>query len=172
MAAKYCLSQPRAWCLLLYQAINFGTRLSEKWGLCVPEHLQKCSLWVKEEMWHHPRQDEFFMVILRGEALWSQGSFHTLMMLWSQHGSRADKIRDNRVGDTHPKGSLSLTEQSKHHIWLHGMGDATDIFIPLETALKCLNLVQLEGHSEMLGWNPASPATEVVTDTPFIAISS
>lgn len=52
------------------------------------------------------------------------------------------------------------------------MGDTTDIFIPLETGLKHLNLVQLGGHSEMLDWNPASPATEVVTDTPFIAIPS
>lgn len=52
------------------------------------------------------------------------------------------------------------------------MGDTTDIFIPQETALKYLNLVQLEGHSEMLGWNPGSPAAEVVTDTPFIAIPS
>lgn len=52
------------------------------------------------------------------------------------------------------------------------MGETNDIFIPLETALKYLNLVQLEGHSEMLDWNPASPATEVVTDTPFIATPS
>lgn len=52
------------------------------------------------------------------------------------------------------------------------MGETNDIFIPLETALKYLNFVQLEGHSEMLDWNPASPATEVVTDTPFIATPS
>jgi len=42
VAAKYCLSRTCAWCLLLYQAINFGTSLSEKWDFSVPvctEHL-------------------------------------------------------------------------------------------------------------------------------------
>lgn len=109
------------------------------------------------------------MAILYGEALSSQGSFQILMMLWfkswQNHG-------DNGVGETHPGGSHSPIEQPKHHLWLHGMGDATDIFIPLETALKYLNLVQLEGHSEMLDWNPSSLATKVVTDTPFIASPS
>lgn len=98
MAAKYCLSQPCAWCLLLYQAINFGTRLSEKWRFSVAEHLQKCNLWVKEKMWH-PWQDEAF----HGHPLWwglmISGGFSNPDDLWSQCGQN---MGDNEAGETHP----------------------------------------------------------------------
>lgn len=89
-------------------------------------------------MWH-PWQDWLWTSILCGEALWSRGTSQTLVMLWSQCGSRQKK-GDKGVGDTHQGGvplpkwttkASHLTAQDGRDKWhFYSSGNSLKILEP------------------------------------------